>query len=190
MNVKEWWSKPRSKNLVFLVILVILFFSPVGRWIQTKYTQWQLDEPLVVRAENPSETLYRYEIRLTNIQGEELLLSDLQGKPVFLNMWASWCMPCRAEFPGLEKLQAELPELQMVVLNIEKEEPFQTFVSSSELELPFYRASGALPKELTPRAIPASYLIDAQGKIVYEYLGAADWGAEEVVEQIKALVAE
>jgi len=188
MTIREWWGKSWAKNLVFFGIMSLLFFTEIGTWVQVEFTRWRLDAPQYIESKAPSQTLYRYDIRIEDVNGEVQSLSEFKGKPVFLNMWASWCVPCIAELPSLEDLQASLPELTFVFLNFESKEVFDRFVASSKFEVPYYRVTTPLPGELTPKAIPASYILDADGQVIYQFTGAADWANPKVAEQIKKLL--
>ena len=188
MSIREWWAKPWAKNLVFFGILGTLFFTDIGTWITVKYTAWSLDEPSYIEAGKASESLYRFDIELTDIHGQQVRLADYEGNVVFLNLWASWCVPCLAEFQGLVELQQALPELEMIVMNVERDAEFVDFVKDTKYDLPFWRVISPLPGLLTPQAIPASYILDAQGQVIYQFIGAADWGDPMVVAQIQKLM--
>ncbi|MEQ9186144.1 MAG: TlpA disulfide reductase family protein [Cryomorphaceae bacterium] len=188
MKIRAWWSKTWAKNLVFFGILSIFFFTDIGKWVQIEFTRFRLDAPEYISSGSVTESLYRYDIRIQDVDGNIQPLAAYKGQPVFINMWASWCVPCIAEFPGLEKLKEQLFELEFVALNIEQAEVFQRFVTSTEVELPYYRVTSPLPSELTPNAIPASYILNAEGQVIYAFTGAADWSNPKVAEQIRKLI--
>ncbi|WP_191278666.1 TlpA family protein disulfide reductase [Nocardioides flavus (ex Wang et al. 2016)] len=109
----------------------------------------------------------------TDLDGEEVDLAALRGKPVVVNVWASWCPPCRVEQPDLNEAAAELgDEVSFVGLNIRdaSRENAQAYVRN--LEVPYasvYSADGSalLPfaGTLTPRSIPSTVVLDAEGRI-------------------------
>jgi thiol-disulfide isomerase/thioredoxin len=188
MSIKTWWAKPWAKNLVFFGILSLLYFTPIGEWISVEYTQHSLSGPGFIEVKEPSGSLYRYHIAMEDASGDTFALSSFEGKTVFLNLWASWCTPCLAEFEGLTSLHQQVPGLEMAVLNLESHEDFMRYMNRSSLDLPFYRLISPLPKELTAPALPCTYVIDAQGRVVYQYNGAALWDDPYAVSQLKNLI--
>jgi thiol-disulfide isomerase/thioredoxin len=108
---------------------------------------------------------------LSDLNGKPYKLSDLRGKVVLVNFWATWCTPCRREMPDLDKLNARFAPQELVVLSISDEE--QTKVA------PFIASSGYRPtvlldpgdtvhKEFHIEGIPKTYLFDRNGKLVGE----------------------
>lgn len=188
MKIREWWSKPWVKNTTFFGILAILFLTDVGKWIQVEVTRWRLDAPEYITASAQTNSIYRYDVQLIDADGERVSLSSFNGKPVFLNLWASWCVPCLAEFEGLEELRSAMPEFTFVTMNIEAQPAFERYLEKTSVDLPFYRAATPLPGELTPDAIPASYVLDEEGNVIYSFTGAADWSNPKVVEQLRKLL--
>lgn len=187
-SIKKWWSNQWAKNLVFFGILSLLFFTDLGTWISIQFTKLTLDEPAYIEFSPEAESLYQYDIRMVDAQDSETALRQFEGEFVFLNMWASWCVPCMAEFTGLKDLQSAVPGLRMVVLNIEEAAPFEQYMQKNKYDLPFYRVVTPLPHGLTAPALPASYIIDEEGRVVYHYLGAADWSDPMVISRLKALM--
>jgi thiol-disulfide isomerase/thioredoxin len=131
-----------------------------------------------------------------NEKGETLSLSKWQGRVVLLNLWATWCAPCRKEMPDLSKLQAELggPDFEVVALSVDRK--------GLEASLAFLKEVGVtnLAGYIEPEAkslaalqalgLPATILIDRKGKEAARLLGPADWASPEAMSAIKALVAE
>lgn len=109
----------------------------------------------------------------TDLDGEEVDLAALRGKPVVVNVWASWCPPCRVEQPDLNEAAAELgDEVTFVGLNIRDASRDNAAAYVRNLDVPYpsvYSADGAalLPfaGTLTPRSIPSTVVLDAEGRI-------------------------
>lgn len=123
--------------------------------------------------------------------GKTISLANFRGRVVLLNVWATWCPPCREEMPSLDRLNAERggPSFEVVALSIDRDialvAPFYREIGVKTLKGyfdPNARASAALGAF----AVPATLLIDQQGREVGRALGPAEWDSAEV----KALIDE
>jgi thiol-disulfide isomerase/thioredoxin len=127
------------------------------------------------------------DLTFTDPAGKQLALTSLVGKPVLINLWATWCAPCVAELPTLEKLanRADL-NLQVVTISQDMGDPqaVQAFLDERGLvQLPAWiDAKGDLPAHYKFQTLPATIAYDAQGKEVWRYLGERDWSDEESVK--------
>lgn len=128
--------------------------------------------------------------------GKDRTLAEFKGKVVLLNLWATWCAPCRKEMPDIAKLQKELGgkdfEVVAVSLDIKGPEASAAFlkdVGAENLTLYLDTASKSLTA-LQALGLPATLLIDRDGKEAGRLLGPADWASPEAVALIKAIVAQ
>jgi thiol-disulfide isomerase/thioredoxin len=127
------------------------------------------------------------EIQFENRQGEAMSLADFRGKVVLLNIWATWCAPCRREMPTLDRLQATLggPDFQVVALSIDRQglPAVQEFYEEIGLEtLPIYvDRSGSAQRALSVLGVPTTLLLDREGNEIGRHLGPAEWDAPEIV---------
>ena len=113
------------------------------------------------------------------------------GKVLVLNVWASWCSPCRAEAPALEELSKAHPEVQFLgVLTRDSLVAARAFVERFEITYPSLTDDALLLKfhgQLTPNAIPTTLIIDAQGKIAARISGEVTYSAlEDLIERVKS----
>jgi thiol-disulfide isomerase/thioredoxin len=120
------------------------------------------------------------EIAVTARDGTELRLSDLKGRPVLLNLWATWCAPCVREMPSLERLAAERGATLAVLAVSEDrraEEAVGPFLERHSLKrLPIYLdAKSNVSHAFGVDAIPSTILIDRNGREVGRFLGPAEW---------------
>jgi thiol-disulfide isomerase/thioredoxin len=123
--------------------------------------------------------------------GDKVHMADFKGQVVVLNFWASWCGPCVAEMPTLDALQADLADAGLKVVavsldrdGIKKAAPFFRRTGVKNLKLYTDRTSD-LFQELEGAALPTTYLIDRDGKVVEVYVGATDWSSDRVKQQLK-----
>jgi peroxiredoxin len=136
-----------------------------------------------VRAENFSLPL---------LDGKTRALSDLKGKVVFLNFWATWCPPCREEMPSMESLYRRLGErgLEFLAVDIqEKQKPVEAFVKERGLNFPVALDElGRISGLYGIRSIPATFIIDRDGSIIAVVVGGRKWDGPEVIAAFEALL--
>ena len=105
----------------------------------------------------------------------EQQLNQYKGKVVYLDFWASWCVPCRRSFPWMNEIQTQYRDKGLVVLSVNLDAD-QTFATQFLNEVPanfaiFYDPKGAVAKAFKLRGMPSSYLIDRSGKRVSAHVG-------------------
>lgn len=129
---------------------------------------------------------------LENLEGSRVSLKDFEGKLVFLNFWATWCGPCRYEMPAMEKLWQKFKEEDFVILAVdvrEGKEKVSSFVKENGLTFPVLLDSrGGVASTYGIRAIPTTYLLDPEGRIVGKALGARDWASQDAFKLIEQLL--
>ncbi|AJY47504.1 thiol:disulfide interchange protein TlpA [Martelella endophytica] len=132
-----------------------------------------------------------------NIDGETTLES-LKGKTVLMNLWATWCIPCREEMPALEALQAEMgsDNFEVVAVNIDTgsdEKPVRFMDDIGITNLAFYRDEtmntfNTLKKDGLVFGLPATMLIDENGCLLGSMNGPAEWASEDAKALVGAAV--
>lgn len=130
-------------------------------------------------------------LELTDAGGAVHRLADYRGKAVLVNFWATWCGPCREEMPSIEALRLSLEGKPFVVLAVnvgESGRVARNFADKLMLDFPLLLDRDTrTAKAWGARVLPASFVVDAQGKIRYSYYGDLDWSAPEVRAKIEAL---
>ena len=133
------------------------------------------------------------DVVLSDLDGGEIALSDLRGKAVILNFWATWCNPCRAELPLLDRIAREHADTVAVlaVASDEEESDIRRFVG--ELDLTAVRIladpAGRVRDEYLVRGMPTSFFLDSAGVIRRIKLGTMDHAEiETVLRQIGAIL--
>lgn len=130
-----------------------------------------------------------FNLKLIDAEGNVKSLSDFKGKVIFLNMWATWCPPCVAEMPSIDKLHEELgDEVAFVMLSLDRDfEKAKAFDQRKGYDLPIYTKGGNLPSMYQSSAIPTTYIIDANGNIALTHKGMADYSDPEFKKFLKRL---
>jgi thiol-disulfide isomerase/thioredoxin len=124
--------------------------------------------------------------------GKAVRLSDYKGKPVVLNLWATWCAPCVEEMPSLDRLQRDFPSVAVVAISLDKqgEEKVRAFLAENGLKnLKIYSdpSMKALAALGVP-GLPATFLIASDGTEMGAINGAYDWDSPEARESVAGLL--
>ncbi|MEO5756611.1 MAG: TlpA disulfide reductase family protein [Mesorhizobium sp.] len=133
------------------------------------------------------------EIRFADSSGQARTLADFRGKVVLLNIWATWCVPCRKEMPTLDRLQAELggPGFEVVALSIDRSQDtvkqFFAEIGIQHLALNIDVSSKAM-FAIGVFGLPTTLLIDGDGKEIGRLIGPAEWDSPEMVAFIRSHV--
>ncbi len=131
---------------------------------------------------------------LTLFDGKVLRLEDLRGKVVFLNFWASWCPPCRAEARTLEAAWQKHRDQGVVFLGVnlqDKEEAAREFLAEFDVTYPNGMDRGArIAVDYGVWGLPETFFIDRDGRITYKHIGALGWDtiAAKIEEARRGLV--
>jgi thiol-disulfide isomerase/thioredoxin len=131
----------------------------------------------------------------TDADGKPKSLADFSGKVVLLNIWATWCLPCRHEMPALDKLESQLggKDFQVVAVNIDKGGPdkaaaFLKDTGAANLAL-YTDSTGKLFATLKTVGMPTTLIVDRDGKEIGRLVGPADWASPEARKVIEAAIA-
>lgn len=140
----------------------------------------------------PPETMP--EVSLADASGGTKKLADFKGRVVLLNIWATWCLPCREEMPELDKLEGELggKEFQVVAVNIDrggsdKAAKFLADTGAKHLQL-YSDPTGKLFSAVKAVGMPTSLLLDREGREIGRLVGPANWASPQAEALIKAAI--
>ncbi|WP_434656597.1 TlpA family protein disulfide reductase [Pseudomonas sp. R3-56] len=114
------------------------------------------------------------EIELRNAEGETVNLADYQGGPLVINLWATWCPPCRREMPVLEEAQKQRPDLTFLFVNqAESMQSVSTYLATQGLSLTnvLFDGSGRLGQAVGSMALPTTLFYSAEGRLLGSHLG-------------------
>jgi thiol-disulfide isomerase/thioredoxin len=135
------------------------------------------------------------DIAFADERGNSISLKDFRGKLVLLNIWATWCGPCRKEMPALDRLQAQLGGdlFQVVALSIDRAgaaavQKFYAEVGVRHLSF-FIDVSGRAGSSLGLIGLPGTLLIDRQGREVGRLIGPAEWDSPEMLAFLQSQIA-
>jgi len=145
----------------------------------------------LVRADEPGPVPA---ITFTDGDGKEQTLSDWRGQVLLVNLWATWCAPCKVEMPSLDRLQAKLggPDFKVLPISLDWSGPEKprTFLEREKLtNLPLYldNTRGIMNK-VGATGLPLSILIDREGREIARLAGAAEWDSAEAEALIRKAI--
>jgi thiol-disulfide isomerase/thioredoxin len=119
--------------------------------------------------------------KLETLDGQDVSFGSFQGRAVFLNIWATWCLPCVAEVPSIQDLHDALKDEGVAVVLVTQETPeaVRAFVEKKGWHVPIYLARSGVPVALQSDGIPATFLLNRRGEVLYRHIGRADWNTED-----------
>ena len=158
-----------KKNIGIVIILVLVVT------MLSTYIKKELDKSTVISSEALGT-------EIDNIQGEPVTLSDLRGKKVVLNFWATWCPPCEAEMPHMQKYYEKYREtdnVEIVGVNVtyhrEKIERVEQFLKSYDITFPIVlELEETVSRQYELLTLPSTFMIDTEGKIQKTIVGPLD----------------
>ncbi len=131
------------------------------------------------------------EIAFKDENGKVIKLSELKGKVAFINFWATWCPPCRAEMPSINKLSEGLKGNKNVVfLMVDVDSDYKKarkFMDNKNFALPVYIPASSIPESLLDGTIPTTLIFDKEGNLVVKHTGAGNFSSQKVKDYLTKL---
>ena len=191
MKKKKSIKKEIIEWAIFLGILGFLFgtglHTPVFGFLQGLILKTGIIQPSI---DESTTELADYNFVLIDKEGNRKSFTDYKGKVVFVNFWATWCPPCIAEMPDIHDLYTEMESTDIEFVLIALDDDFQKakdFVKKKEFDFPIYQLASPLPKVFESSAIPTTYVISPEGKIVVSKSGMAKYHTEKFKNFLKEL---
>src|SRR5699024_850326 len=184
-------SKKMSKRIYPVVIIITTLLLGT---LNAKSAIIGNSEISVLQEEQDPPVTKAPDVTFKNSKGEEVKISELKGKVVFINFWATWCPPCRIEMPTINKLYKEFKDNEdMVFLIVDadnKSDKCSEFTADKSYAFPIYVPAGNIPYVYFSGALPTTVMINKTGEIVFRHAGAADYGDPKMVDFVKSLLEE
>jgi len=129
------------------------------------------------------------------LDGEDVPLidSDLESEVLFLNLWATWCLPCLEEMPAMASLYQEYSDQGLAMVAVSNEDPEVVRGFLEEHPYPFkilLDPEDTLSPQLNIKALPTTFIVDRQGRIALQQLGSYAWDSPAMIEQFRTLLAD
>ncbi|AHF15847.1 TlpA family protein disulfide reductase [Niabella soli] len=139
-------------------------------------------------AADSSHTAGLPHFKMMDEQGRAVALDSLKGKKVFVNIWASWCPPCRAEMPSIQKLskKTDKNKVTFVLLSVDDDPAAGIgFKKAQQIELPVFFPGEQLPSLFNVEGIPATFIFDEKGALIKSMVGMENYDTQEYVDLLE-----
>ncbi len=131
-------------------------------------------------------------LELQALDGSRHALADYRGRVVLVNFWATWCAPCRAEMPSIERLRRSLDGEPFAVLAVnvgEDANAVRAFADSVTMRFPLLLdVDNRVTRDWGARALPTTFIIGPDGRVRYQAIGARDWADSDIRSRLRALM--
>nr|WP_246628797.1 TlpA disulfide reductase family protein [Algoriphagus marincola] len=169
--------------LAFFAFLYFTGLLPVVQGaIQSVLLSTGLIKPNLERVDRTDES-FDYSGSFQDFEGNTIQLSDYRGKTLFINLWASWCGPCRAEMPHISELYKSIQDqesIEFLMIGLDNEfEKSKNLIESKSWAFPAMHASYGLNRSLQSQSIPTTLVVNPKGKVVFYQEGMSNFNTDE-----------
>lgn len=182
------------KPWAFALLLFLLLRSTGMLSGISSVTQSALMSTGILDAEiTPSvNTDFDYTFSLQDLQGKNINFSEYKGKVVFLNIWATWCGPCRAEMASIQQLYSKIDskKVSFIMLSVDQngqQQKVKNYISSKQFTFPVFMPNGGLPDQLQVPSIPTTFIVGKDGKLISKQIGSTNFDTPEFKEYLEGL---
>jgi thiol-disulfide isomerase/thioredoxin len=136
---------------------------------------------------------FDYDFQIKDMDGKTVDVKDFKNKTIFLNIWATWCGPCRMEMPSIQNLYNQVDRKKIVFIILSVDNPghdtrVTQYLKSEGFTFPVYRPiNNYLPTQLRVSSIPTTFIISPEGKIVSKNVGAANYDNDGFKKYLEGL---
>ncbi|UOQ70395.1 TlpA family protein disulfide reductase [Hymenobacter cellulosilyticus] len=190
-NLLQWLPYVLLAVVLFTDLRTVVFGTLQRGLLATGL--WQADEPRLP-ATAPvlatSSVGYPHNLPLLDMNGQEVNLSSLKGKVVFVNLWASWCPPCVAEMPGIHALYKKLDPKKVAFVMISLDQnpaKARNLLQRKGYTFPVYFPTDNLPAPFDSNSIPSTVILAPDGQVAARHDGMADYDTPEFKAALEKL---
>lgn len=181
--------KKNYGNILFAALIVLLVVPQTRMSIQIFLQRMFSASPKEI-AESERKTITNYYWQLLSVDNKSENFSNSKDKVIILNFWATWCPPCVAELPSLQKLYDKFGDrVSFYFVSNEDASILKNFLIKRGYNLPVYIEQTQAPEVLQSTALPTTFVISHTGKIVMRKTGAAKWNSSSVHSLLSELLA-
>lgn len=190
---KSWFNWLNFSSVLMIGFVLVLLLLPDTKAIvlegmmkiglfQPSLPDESKQNSLVASAEATS-------IQFEDKNGKIVSIADLKGKVVFVNFWATWCPPCIAEMPSINKLRKSLNDdskIAFLMVDMDSDRVKSTkFMVKKKYDLDVYLPASQLPREYFTGSLPTTLVFDKYGRLIFKHEGGADFTNEEFIEYLR-----
>jgi thiol-disulfide isomerase/thioredoxin len=179
---KRSWKREITEWVIFLGIIGVLYatglHTPVLGFFQSIILKTGIFQPKIIEHDARAGA---YNFTMLDADNKTVQFSAFEGEVVFINLWATWCPPCIAEMPDINRLYQHVgDEVQFVMISLDDDfDKARKFVSKKGFDFPIYRLASPLPPAYDSNAIPTTFVLDREGIIVARRSGMAKYNTEK-----------
>lgn len=193
--MKTMMTKKNIINAIFIALFLVVLFVPSAKaFLIQGLMEIGLFKPKTepIAAETPAADLSG--IKFEDKSGKVIDLGSLKGKVIFINFWATWCPPCLAEMPSINKLYEQYKDDKDVVfIMVDADSDLvksQKYMQGRGYKMPVYSVASNIPETLFKGSLPTTLVFDKHGRLSYNDSGAANYASSKFIafiEQLKSL---
>ncbi len=180
-------------GLTFVVILVVLNYTGLIGSLSSATQSAILKTGLLdAEVDIARSEIFNYDFTIKDLNGKRFSFDQYKGKVVFINLWATWCGPCRAEMAEIQKLYSSIASdsISFVMLSLDRDtdqEKVVKYVNTKGFTFPVYLPSGRLTEQLSVPSIPTTFVIGKDGKIVAKEVGTTNFNTDKFRKFLRQL---
>lgn len=188
------YIRSNISNLIFILFIAVIFFSTDARAILIRGIMFTglfnaeassgIDKSAANRS-TPASMTFRSE------DGELINISENKGKVYFINFWATWCPPCRAEMPSINALASKIKnkdKISFIMVDVDnKMDASVKFMKKRSFNLKVYTSETPIPTQIFNGTLPTTVIIGPDGSIVFHHTGMADYDNKEMINFLNTL---
>lgn len=184
----------KAWNVLFFAGLIFFVFSTDAKsWVLRQLVSVGLFNAKIENdavAKRPATSAHSFSF--SDASGVVRSTEDLKGKVVFINFWATWCPPCRAEMPSLDALYNEFKgDDRFVFLFISEDDDLskaQRYLEENGFDVPLVTRAGNVPAELYSGTLPTTVVLNKEGAVVLKHEGVAGYNTPRFKQQLRDLL--
>jgi thiol-disulfide isomerase/thioredoxin len=178
---------------ILIILLVLKYTGLIGSLSYATQSAVMKTGLLDTDAEANGAESFDYNFAVKDLAGNKFTFDKYKGKVVFLNLWATWCGPCRAEMAGIQKLYLGMSgdSVSFVMLSLDKDrdkEKVVKYIKDKEFTFPVFLPSGYLSEQLNVPSIPTTFVIGKDGKIAMKEIGTTNFNTPKFKKFLEKLI--
>ncbi len=191
------WKKIKKNGVTIILGIGVIFLivHPQAKsWILRRLMVTGIFNAHIESEKEESEHNNTVSLQFRNENGRIISTDSLKGQVVFINFWASWCPPCRAEMPSIQKMKREMEEeedFRLIMVNVgEEQSKAKSYLKNEGYNFSINHSQGVVPETIYSGTLPTTVILDKNGSIRYHHSGAANYDSQTFLKQIKELLME
>jgi thiol-disulfide isomerase/thioredoxin len=188
------WKKEIKSWAIMGGVFGVLYFTglitPIMGGVQSLLLSTGLLKPKMV-LENKEKQAFDFTGQFLDVEGNRVGLTQYEGKTVFINLWATWCPPCRAEMPHISELYKKVgseKDIEFLMIALDDDfEKSKKYIRDKGFQFPVVHAAYGLNASLQSQAIPTTLVVNPSGEIVFYQEGMSNFDTPEFREFLVGL---